>query len=90
MNDQDKAKARLEAINAKRAVKHPQYDYPLVDMRTQAEVEESRNLNMKSPIFRLHRSAVRQGRAFVVRPDLDGAYRVGSRLDESKAISSLK
>lgn len=80
---------RLEAINAKRIMAHPVYPWLRVDMRTQREVEESRNLKHKHPILRLAKKAKKMGRSFKVARDLDGAYRIANRLDEGKGLEGI-
>lgn len=81
-NDIDKLRAKMD-------VQHPLYPWLRVDMRTQAEVEQSRMLRLKKPIHRLARSARRQGRSFTVAKDVDGAYRV-TRLDGTSGLIKIK
>jgi hypothetical protein len=72
-------------INAKRAVQSPRYPWLRVDMRTQREVEQSRTLWPLISIHRLARKARKLGRKLTINRDLDGAYRIGARLDGRKA-----
>lgn len=71
-----KRKERIEAINRKRAAPHPLYPWLRVDARTQAEIEETREMKRQAPIHRLARKAKKMGREMEVSRDVDGAYRI--------------